>query len=351
MKALRGAAATFVVVAVTWLSACAPAPAPDTTAEARQAAGGWLAAQFDPTTKVIPSAFVPGTDDLGGTATAVASLRITGGGAAAASAALSALSGRVDEFVKDGLGADQPGPLARLILAVRSTGGEPRSFGGTDLVARLEATMLTSGPDLGRFGTQDATYDGAFRQGLALAALSVVSPRPTTITAGAGSVNELPAAAWLRDQECADGSWMPYRADLSAPCAFDPVTYASPDTNSTAMAVLGLRAVGASSPTDALGWLAGARNADGGWSFDGLPGSPTDPDSTGLVVAARRSAGTLPDEAAVSALTSFQLGASNPADQRGAFYYPYGTPSPSLLATNDAVVGLAPGAWPGVLVQ
>ena len=350
MKALRGAAATCVVVALTWMSACAPTPTTDAAAAARTGAGAWLAQQFDATTGVIPSPYVPGTNDLGSTATAITSLRIAGTGGNVAAAAVTALSLRVDEYVVDGSGNDQPGPLARLILAVRSTGGDPRSFGGTDLVARLEATLLTSGSDAGRFGVQDATYDGAFRQGLALAALSVVVPRPAVVDPGTGSVDDLPAVAWLQAQQCSDGCWMPYRADLTAPCAFDPVTFASPDTNSTAMAVLGLRSLGATAPADFSAWLTSVRNADGGWSFDGGAGSPTDPDSTGLVVAARRATGTLPDTAAVSALIGFQLGSSYPAAEQGAFYYPYGTPSPSLLATNDAVLGLAPGVWPAVAV-
>ena len=43
-------------------------------------------------------------------------------------------------------------------------GRNPRTFGGTNLVARLEATVQPSG----LFGVQDATFDGAFRQGLSL---------------------------------------------------------------------------------------------------------------------------------------------------------------------------------------
>ena len=49
----------------------------------------------------------------------------------------------------------------------------PTSFGGTNLVARLLATQRTTGTDAGLFGAQDPTFDGAYRQGLALAALAV----------------------------------------------------------------------------------------------------------------------------------------------------------------------------------
>ena len=76
-----------------------------------------------------------------------------------------ALAGRVDEYTVDANGDDLPGSLARLIIAVESVGRNPRTFGGTNLVARLEATVQPSG----LFGVQDATFDGAFRQGLSLA--------------------------------------------------------------------------------------------------------------------------------------------------------------------------------------
>jgi len=337
MSVIRRAAIAALAVAII-TSACMPPSAPDVTA--RQNAAAWLVSQFDPATKLIPSAFTPGADDLSGSAFAATSLRIAGTGAPTAIAAVSALAPKVDEFVKDSAGNDLPGSLARLILAVVSVGQNPRSFGGFDLVARLEATMATTGPDAGRFGVQSATYDGAFRQGLALAALSLITPAPPSIT---------PAGAWLTSQQCSDGSWMPYRSDLAQPCGFDPVTFTSPDTNSAAMAQMGLAAVGAFAPTSPVTWLNAVRNPDGGWSYDGNPGSISDPDSTGLVMGALRSAGVTPDAAAVNALVAFQFGYGAAPSATGSFYYPFGTPTPNLFATNDAMIGLSPAVWPGVL--
>ena len=211
--------------------------------------------------------------------------------------------------------------------------------------------MQPTGPNAGLFGSQDATYDGAFRQGLSLAALSLVTPKPASIDPGAGSVASLPAVSWLLSQQCADGSWMPERTDLSTPCAFNPVTFAGPDTNSTAMAVLGLHAVGATAAIEPTTWLASIRDADGGWSYDGAPTTGSDPDSTGLVMAAERALGDKPDAHAIAALRSFQFDSSAaPADQ-GAFFYPpfSGPPVANRLATNDAMTGLAPGVWPAVI--
>jgi hypothetical protein len=279
--------------------------------------------------------------------TSLASVRT---GEAVAEKAVDALSGRVDEFVEDSGGVDRPGPLARLILAAEATGRNPRSFGGTNLVARLEATMRTTGPDAGLFGAQDPTFDGAFRQGLALAALSLVSPRPNAFRGGA--IDDRPAVAWLRRQQCADGSWMSYRSDVAAPCAFDPQSFTGPDTNSTAMAVLGLQAVDATGATAAGAWLASVRSDDGGWSFFGGASTSADPDSTGLVLGALRALGTPGDERAVNRLLDFQFSPEAAPGDRGAFFFPpfdESPPTPSLLATNDALLGLAPRAWPGVI--
>jgi hypothetical protein len=299
---------------------------------------------------LIASGSDPAADDLGGTAYAVTSLASAGTGKAVARKAVDALSGRVDELVKDGGGADRPGPLARLILAAEATGRNPRSFGGTNLVARLEATVRTAGSDAGLFGIQDPTFDGAFRQGLALAALSLVSPRPDAIRGG--SIDDRPAVSWLRRQQCADGSWMSYRSDLASPCAFDPQSFTGPDTNSTAMAVLGLQAVDATGATAAGTWLASVRSSDGGWSFFGGSGTSADPDSTGLVLGALRALGTPGDDRAVHRLLDFQFSPEAPRGDRGAFFFPpfdESPPSPSLLSTNDALLGLAPRAWPAVI--
>jgi hypothetical protein len=259
---------------------------------------------------------------------------------------MAALAPDAESFIGDGAGGDLPGSLARLILAVVATGGDPHAYAGTDLVARLEATIQPSG----QFGTQDSTYDGAFRQGLSLAALSVVSPTPASIDPGAGSVDDLPVVAWLRAQQCDDGSWQPIRTVPVTPCAFNPVTFSGPETNSTSVATLGLAAVGATAVVDPNTWLTSIRSADGGWSYDGTGSS--DPDSTGLVMAARRALGIAPDAAAISALRSFQFDDTAPAADRGAFFYPpfSGPAVANLLSTNDAMLGLAPAAWPGVLV-
>ena len=345
MRATRRAASTFgVVVLLSFIgAACAPQtwPAPaDSGAAARSAAADWLRSQFA-ANDLIPSAFVPGADDLASTVAAAVSLLADDPDDVQADEAIAALAGRVDDLVFDGT-ADRPGALAMLIIAAEATGRDPHAFGGHDLVSRLEATQQATGADAGLFGSQFPTYDGIYRHGLSLAALAIAAPSSPTVATG---------VAWLEAQQCTDGSWMPYRADLGVECAFDGNLFVGPDTNSTALALIGLRASGAPVPANAGTWLASVRGADGGWSFFG--DGPSDPDSTGLAMAGLRALGTTPDQAAYDRLIAFQFDGSAPASYQGAFWYPpfSGDPVPSMLATNDAVTGLTNGVWPAAVGQ
>jgi hypothetical protein len=340
MRVIHRAAATAVVAALALvLIACDPAPNPP---QARDRGAAWLIDQFG-SDDLIAASFDPTLRDFGGTAYAASNLMALGSGRGQARAAVQALAGHVDDYVVDSGGHDLPGSLARLIIAVESVGGNPRTFGGGDLVARLQATMRTSGRDTGLFGAQDPTFDGAFRQGLSLAALSLVRPVPSALQ------GDRTAVRWLRRQQCDDGSFMSYRTHLDQPCAFDPVTFAAVDTNSTALAVLGLQAVHALQRGDVGAWFDAVRGSDGGWSYSGGADSGSDPDSTGLVLAARESLGKAIDPAGFDRLVSFQFGPSTTADRRGSFWYPPFDSSPrqpNLFATNDALSALQIGVWP-----
>jgi hypothetical protein len=237
-----------------------------------------------------------------------------------------------------------------VILAAQAMGVNPTAFGGhqpaNNLVARLEATQRATGSDAGLFGSSDPTFDGAFRQGLSLMALANQGISNSITTAG---------VSWLRNQQCSDGGWTSYRSATGPgnPCpAPDPDTFTGPDTNSTALAVEGLVASGASFAVSPTSFFASSQNADGGFGLIGASSQSPDPDSTGEVMQALVALGQLgnaeftqPGGTPLSALESFQLGCKASSGRRGAFVFP-DVKGPNLLATLQAVPGEAEVAFP-----
>jgi len=345
-SAALGAGLLLVVDAAPSTASAAPSTPTGLPQVASTIAGAnWLAGQFTPS-GYIPTAPGSGVADLSATANAVLALASARVDTTVATSGLDELAANVDSYVNDG-GSDGAGQLALLILDAHSLGADPESFGGGNLVTRLLATERTSGVDAGLFGSQDPTYDGAFRQGLSLSALAAVG-----VT---GTVQVSLAASWLEHQQCADGGWTSY-VTADNPCNGDPAEYAGPDTNSTALAVQGLSAQGSLTSTSAkraLRFIREGQDADGGWGYEpnasDAPGS-TDPDSTALVIQAVLALGKSPSSATfvrggsdpVSALLSFQLGAGS---GRGGFYYP-GNSDPNTLATYQALPALAGVTFP-----
>jgi hypothetical protein len=132
--------------------------------------------------------------------------------------------------------------------------------------------------DRGLFGTQDPTYDGVYRQSYALMGLA------------AGGIAAPPTALqWLLAQQCADGAFVAYRADLGTPCPEpDPQAYTGPDTNSTSLALLALIEHGrVASAKRAAAWLVRIQLPGGGWGY--VEGSPADSVSTSLALEALES--------------------------------------------------------------
>jgi hypothetical protein len=328
------------------LGASVPAwgAAPAAQPTAAQAGAGWLGRQFH-------GAFIGTTSapDPGSTAEAVLAFAAAGAGGSKAKAAINWLKKHVESYVNSG-GVDDAGALSTVILAAQAMGVDPTAFGGhkaaNNLVARLEATQRTSGSDTGLFGASDPSFDGAFRQGLALMALA---------NQGLGATAAVTAGdTWLEDQQCSDGGWESYRSDLTTSCpAPDPTTFAGPDTNSTALAVEGLVAAGGTFPHSPLAFFESSQNTDGGFGFIGAASQSPDPDSTGLVIQAlvalgqqnnaefTQAGGATP----FTALATYQLGCAVAKAQRGAYTFP-GEPGPNLLATLQAVPGAAAVAFP-----
>lgn len=193
----------------------------------------------------------------------------------------------------------------------------------------------------GLFGKKDPTYDGVWRQSIALLAQHTVGVQPAK-----------EAVDWLAGQQCAGGGFASFRADAAAACDGNTMF----DTNATAMAVQALKALGGQDAAVKKGvdWLKSVQNEDGGWAF--VPGTPSEGNSTSIVISALAVAGEKPADvkskagkSAYEGLLAFQLGcAAEPAADRGAFGYQPG-PDGKLPANADAtaaavLAGLGRGA-------
>jgi len=325
---------TFLLAAGLVFAVAAPAlaapPSSDPTTDARDAAA-WLAGKVN-ASGFIPQAANPANPDLSDSAQAVTALAAAGVGRTTITALLGYLGTHIDDLVVSG-GVDSPGSLANLILAVKAAGEDPTSFGAghANLVTRLVATQQASG----LFGAADPSFDGAFRQGLSLLALSAVGvASPTGVT-------------WLEAQQCAAGLWTAFRPDTTVPCpAVDPTTFVGPDTNSTALAVIGLHAQGATTAATAgVAALDAVRNAGGGWGYFARSDQDTDADSTGDVLQALRTVNGQVDASGVAALQALQVGCSANAADRGGVAFQPGL-APDALSTVQAVPALAEVALP-----
>lgn len=133
----------------------------------------------------------------------------------------------------------------------------------------------------GLYGTTDPTYDGVWRQSLALLAQHTVGVKPAA-----------KAVDWLAGQQCANGAFAAYRANASAKC--DAKTMV--DTNSTSAAVQALAALGGhGGETDkAVAWLKSVQNKDGGWGY--TAGGASDANSTSVVIGALAGVGLKPSD-------------------------------------------------------
>jgi hypothetical protein len=168
------------------------------------------------------------------------------------------------------------GSVAKAAYLLQQTGGDPTSFGGTNLVTELEG--LTDDSTGAIHDTVDpsdpwgADYENTIGQAFAVAALRT-----------AGSTEAAKATDWLLAQQCPGGGFSLNLNQGAASCASN--ADADPDATSYVLVVLGAAADSDARIARAVGkaeaWLMARQNADG--SFDG--GASTDypnANSTGL---------------------------------------------------------------------
>jgi hypothetical protein len=185
--------------------------------------------------------------------------------------------------------------------------------------------------DAGLFGAADPTFDGVFRQSVGLLGLAAVgAPAPA------------PAVDWLAGQQCLDGSFEAYRASIRTSCQQpDIANYAGPDSNSTALAVMALRANGRIAQAErGINALLASQNPDGGWGY--ILTSASEANSTGLVLSALYGADgprvAAARQRARSFIASQQVDCRTPGDF-GLTFPPSRTAN--ALASGQALIGIA----------
>lgn len=192
------------------------------------------------------------------------------------------------------------------------------------LAASFFVSPATATNPRGLYGTQDATYDGVFRQSLAIIALR-----------SHGASVPVSAQNWLINQQCSDGAFEAFRADTSAACKdADLEAYSGKDSNSTALGALALLALGKKAKAArAVSWLRRAQNPDGGLPW--LTGLESDAASTALAMLAARSSGApmfkKNGKTMVSFLRATVLGCGVESSKRGAVSFQKSSP----LVAND----------------
>jgi hypothetical protein len=272
-RAVRGPVTALLTLGLLVPVGVAPAAAASEvpTEDAFPAAAGWIAQQL------------AADDDASASelADAILAYAAAGAGADAADAATARLPDAVDE------GFANVGQLAKTLLAVEATGGDPTDVGGVDLEADLRAELVAEGVDAGRFG--GATQ--LFWQSLGILALS---------TTGDG----VPDAAvdYLAERACAgDGTF-----SFPGTCPGD--------VDVTALATQALAAADRDVTTQ-VAWLRGQQRADGAF----LTGPDANANSTALAAQALRAAGYTADaDRAAAYVRTLQKGCEAQVADRGA---------------------------------
>ena len=344
-RACLVAAAVCLATAVPTGTAAAsrsssPTPA---TSGAAAAGAGWIARDMTPSGALVDAESHKAS--AGDTANAVLALAAAGVGANQVKTAINWLEHNYASYVSS-KGIDTPGRLGLLILAAVAAGVDPAHFGGNshanNLVARLLATEETTGASAGAFGVGPDV--DSFDQSLAILALAAVKDlgKPARL-----------AESYLASLQCTDGGWEYSRPSKTVPCATpNPKNYSSPDTNTTALAVMATIAAGGHFAQSPVTFFQHSQEANGSFGVYGVAGEGQsgDPDSTAYVIQALIALQVIDSSAFVKggttpqqALERFQYGCKAPVSERGEYSY-FG--APSQLATLQAVPAAAGEPFP-----
>lgn len=215
------------------------------------------------------------------------------------------------------------GSTAKALVFAQASGGNPRSFGGVDLVKQTSRRVSNDEPIIGRLEDKSSSGDFANTIGQAFAAQGL---------AAAKSRKADEALRFLLKQQCSKGwfrlNFTKSKNKKDQTCdAGNPRTASAPDTDATALALLSLLALpkhtkAVTAAIDrAVGWLKRKQRKNG--SFGGGPATEApNANSTGLAAWALGSAGAcdIAHDAAVW-VSKLQLSRSSVRGEGGAIAY------------------------------
>lgn len=317
----------------------APTTPPRTTTDPAEAAAGWLAQQFvDSSHKPSPSGdhfetkfagqyYFDGGDTAGG----IWALAAAKAGRAKIDAAITYLGKHVDEYadLRKAQGGPYDGSVAKTAVAAIVAGADPRHFGGFDLIQTLKDDECPAGSPACTPGAA-ANIFSSISESLVIIAEARV---------GGAFAPSSAALDYLLSLQCPDGGFTA-NTDTKSGCTSDL------DSTSYAAAALFAARGHDGAMAKAVGFLASERSADGSWSRN--------VNSTGLAASVLAAQGR--DVSASRAWLAKQqvtVGVTIGATAtRGALKFNgrY-NPTSSLLATNDALLGMAPNAFLATLTD
>jgi hypothetical protein len=273
---VAAAAAAALVVTGTVGGAVAPAHA----AKGPNGAAGWLGNQL--TEGLVYNGQFQ-FNDYGLTADVGIALDRLGGQPGKEAAVRKAMARNVESYITGvdfGSTDRYAGQTAKALVLAQVTGGNPRAFGGVNLVTRLGSLTKADGTTAGRIRDRGASdYSNSIGQGFAARGLSI-----------ARSPKAADAVSFLLKQQCSEGFFrlgFAPEGKRRQSCDQGSKTLSVPDTDATALAVINLSAIGKKSPAvkqaiaDGIGWLRKTQKKDG--SFGGGPTTEgSNSNSTGL---------------------------------------------------------------------
>ncbi len=326
MSLLHRASVALLSTALVVSVAAGGSPAQAAAASPGSSAGHgatWLSHQF--TGGLVHNPNFGGFDDYGLTIDTVFALRAIGGHTPEVRTARHALAANIENYITGesfgDVGSTYAGPTAKSLVLAQTTGGDPTSFGGVDLVKTLNGLVTKSGAARGRIVDVSTFGDNANTIGQILAVRGLSAAKSSK--AGA-------ARTFLLEQQCKAGY---FRLNFAKPKASNQSCgKKSPaDPDATSYAVIQLWQTSRDNPRlrtalkAAVGWLAKQQRKNG--SFVGGTSTATpNTNSTGLAAwAFGRTGQCRAAKAAATWVAGFQLGtqaAGSPlAGQRGAIAY------------------------------